>query len=84
MDTQVLLALCLTIVIVVVVNAALLWIVRRQFRAEDIEMFRRAGGRAQNPWGPENEELQTLSRLVSDLQPADDDDQTPDGLEEGT
>jgi hypothetical protein len=63
--SQVALVICLTLIIVVGVNAALYVSLRRGNEAGQIELFRRAAQRAREPWKEEDEALQELSRRVA-------------------
>jgi hypothetical protein len=65
--SKVFLVICLTLVIVVGVNAALYVSLRRGNEAGQIELFRRAAQRAREPWKEEDEALQELSRRVAGL-----------------
>lgn len=68
MDTgRVFLIICLTIIGVVVLNAALYLALRRGQEINTITLLRRATGRAQDPWKDEAEALDELSRLVAGL-----------------
>jgi uncharacterized protein HemX len=62
------LVICLTLFIVVGVNAALYVALRRGNEAGQIELFRRAAQRAREPWKQEDEALRELSRRVAGLQ----------------
>ncbi len=65
MDTKVLIALLLVIGLVVIINGALVLMMRRGRDLEHIEMWKRAAHRARNPWKEEDQALQELSRLVA-------------------
>ena len=65
--SQVVMVVCLTLVLVVGVNAALYVLFRRGNEAGQIELFRRAARRAREPWKEEDEALQELSRRVAGL-----------------
>ena len=64
---RVLLVICLTVFIVVGVNAALLVALRRGNEVSQIDLFKRAAGRARQPWVHEDEALEELSRRVAEL-----------------
>jgi hypothetical protein len=87
--SKVTLVICLTLFIVVGVNAALYVSLRRGNEAGQIELFRRAAQRAREPWKEEDEALQELSRRVASLQqarlePEETEDRTePEGGEAG-
>lgn len=57
-----------TILIVIVINAAIFASVTRKNSVGQIELLRKAASRAKDPWQPENENLSELSRLVKNLQ----------------
>lgn len=61
------LVICLTVFIVVGINAALLASLRRGNEASQVDLLRRAAGRARQPWAKEDEALQELSRRVAGL-----------------
>lgn len=65
--SKVALVVCLTLFIVVGINAALLVALRRGKEASQIDLLRRAAHRAQQPWAHEDEALKELSRRVSEL-----------------
>ncbi|OGO66229.1 MAG: hypothetical protein A2Z45_09625 [Chloroflexi bacterium RBG_19FT_COMBO_55_16] len=59
------LVVCLTLFIVVGINAALYVALRRGKEASLVELTRRAVHRLRDPWKDEDEALQELSKLVS-------------------
>lgn len=61
------LVVCLTLFIVIGFNALIYVSVSRGDTAGAFELFRRATHRARNPWQPEDDDLQELSRLVAGL-----------------
>jgi hypothetical protein len=65
------LVVCLTLFIVIGFNALIYISVSRGDTAGTIELFRRATRRARNPWQPEDDDLEELSRLVSGLKAED-------------
>jgi hypothetical protein len=69
--SNILLVICLTLVIVVGVNAALYAALRRGNEASQFELFRRAARRARQPWKDEDDALQELSRRVAELRQGD-------------
>jgi hypothetical protein len=71
MDTGVLLAILIFMILVVGVNAALVLLARRNNMATGIRLWRKALRRARNPWEPENKDLEELSRLVDSLKDQD-------------
>jgi hypothetical protein len=69
MDTsKVPLVICLTVFIVVGINAALIVALRRGKEAGQIDLLRKAVGRARDPWAGENSSLKELSQRVAELQ----------------
>jgi hypothetical protein len=64
---RVLLVVCVTLFLVVGINAAIYVSLTRKNTVGQIELLRRAAHRARDPWGPENTDLKELSRLVSEL-----------------
>lgn len=59
----------ITLVIVVLLNLALYAaVMRRKKRVGEVELFRRAISRAQDPWKNEKDDLQALSKQVAELQ----------------
>lgn len=68
MDTgNVPLVLCLTLVVVIGINAALYVSLRGGSTAGQIELFRRAAQRARQPWKDEEDALEELSKRVAIL-----------------
>jgi hypothetical protein len=61
------LVICITLVIVVGVNAVIFSILRRGNEAGQIELLRRAASRAKQPWAKEEEALEELSKRVAEL-----------------
>ena len=59
------LVVCLTLFMVVGINAALYVALRRGGEASLVELTRRAVHRLRDPWKDEDEALQELSKLVS-------------------
>lgn len=72
-----LLVLCLTLFLVVGINAAIYASLRGGGTQTQIDLFRRAAQRARQPWKDEDEALQELSRRVAALKgkSAHDEDQ---------
>lgn len=64
---RVFLVVCLTLIIVIGLNAALFVALRRGNEASQIELFKRATSRARQPWAPEDEALRELSKRVAEL-----------------
>lgn len=68
MDTEnVLLVVCLTLFLVIGINAALYVSLRGGGTQTQIDLFRRAAQRARQPWKEEDEALQELSERVAAL-----------------
>ncbi len=65
--SRVFLVVCITLFIVVGINAAIYVSVTRKNSIGQIELMRRAANRARDPWKPEDDNLKELSRLVSEL-----------------
>jgi hypothetical protein len=59
--------MCLALFIAVGVNAAIYAALRRGKEAGQIDLLRRAVGRARRPWGEEEDNLKELSQRVADL-----------------
>ena len=70
--SRVLLVVCVTLFIVVGINAAIYVSLTRKNTIGQIELLRRAAQRARDPWGPEHTDLKELSRLVSELKDSED------------
>ncbi len=64
---RIILIISLTIIGVILLNAALYLALRRGQEANMINLLRKAAGRARDPWKDEAEALEELSRLVADL-----------------
>lgn len=67
MDTRVIVALLIVIVLVVGVNGLLLIALRKGRDIQQIQLWQKAVHRARDPWQGENKDLQELSQLVSQL-----------------
>jgi hypothetical protein len=82
METSKILALCLVVGLVLMINLLLFAGFRRPSLIRglfgDVELYRRAGQSARNPWEKEDDSLRELSRLVDDLKR----DQTQRGVTE--
>lgn len=65
--SRVFLVVCITLFLVVGINAAIYVSFSRKNTVGQIELMRRAANRARDPWGPEDADLKELSRLVTDL-----------------
>jgi len=66
------LVVCVTLFIVIGINAAIYVSYSRKNTVGQIELFRRAAKRARDPWEPEDANLRELSRLVSELKGPED------------
>jgi hypothetical protein len=71
--SRVFLVVCITLFIVVGINAAIYVSFTRKNTIGQIELMRRAADRARDPWGPEDANLKELSRLVAELKDPDED-----------
>jgi hypothetical protein len=69
--SQVLLVVCLTLFIVIGINAAIYAALRGGKEVGQIELFRRAARRARRPWGEEDDNLEELSNRVSSMKEKD-------------
>jgi cell division protein FtsL len=69
---QVFLIIFLTIVGVVIINAAIVVWARRKGTLFEIEAMRKLFREARDPFSVEDNQLAELSRLVGDLKPADE------------
>lgn len=72
MDTnRAILVICITLLLVIGINAVIYVSVTRKkgqnATMEQIKLLRRAAKRAQDPWQAEDNDLQELSRRVSEL-----------------
>ncbi|HJW90768.1 MAG TPA: hypothetical protein VJ436_09020 [Anaerolineales bacterium] len=65
---RVTLVVCLTVLIVVGINAAFYVYLRKGNEAGQIELLQRAARRARQPWENEDQALQELSKRVAALQ----------------
>ena len=69
---RVFLVVCITLFVVIGINAAIYVSFTRKNTVGQIELLRRATNRARDPWGPEDTNLRELSRLVSELKDLED------------
>lgn len=68
MDTgRAAIVICVTLFLVIGINAAIYAALVRKNSVSQIELMRRAAERARDPWRSEDEDLKELSRLVSQL-----------------
>ena len=65
--TKIILVVCITLAAVAIVNAAIFAALRRGNESGQIELFQRAVRRTRQPWQPEDDALQELSRRVEEL-----------------
>jgi hypothetical protein len=75
MDSGVLLVILVLVGLVVGVNGALYLSLRRGGGGQHFKLWRNAASRARNPWQQEEDNLEALSKLVSELQKRDQEDQ---------
>jgi hypothetical protein len=69
------LVICVTLFIVIGVNAAIYMSFKSKNTTGQIELLRRAAKRARDPWEQENADLKELSQRVSELKERKKDDQ---------
>jgi len=67
---RIVLVICLTLFIVIGVNAALYAYLRRGNEASQIDLLRQAGRQARQPWSSEDAELAELARQAAELRRA--------------
>ncbi len=58
---------CLTLVVVIGINAAIYVMVKGSGTVTQVDLLRRAFGRARKPWADEDEALKELSQRVASL-----------------
>lgn len=61
------LVVCLTVAAVIAFNVMIYLSLRRGNEVTTVDLMRKAAQRARNPWKDEDDDLQELSNLVSDL-----------------
>ena len=72
METNGLIVLVIVLVLVIGINGALFMSMRRGRKFQQLNLWRKALGRARDPWGNEDRDLAELSRRVRELEkPAD-------------
>jgi uncharacterized membrane protein affecting hemolysin expression len=59
--------ICLTIIIVIGVNAVIFGMLRRGNEARQVELLRKAARTMRQPWSVEDQNLQELSRKVAEI-----------------
>lgn len=64
---RILLVICLTLFIVVGINASIYALIRRGDAFRQIDLFRKAASQARDPWELEDQALEELSALVTEL-----------------
>jgi hypothetical protein len=75
--------MCLALFIALGINAAIYAALRRGKEAGQIDLLRRAVGRARRPWGEEDDNLKELSQRVAGLKELEEKRKnTPDQKEE--
>jgi hypothetical protein len=77
------LVICITIFLVVGINAAIYVAISRKNSVGQIELIQRATRRARNPWEGEDSDLAELSRRVAELKQQDTNHQEERNLNEG-
>jgi uncharacterized membrane protein affecting hemolysin expression len=76
--------LCLALIIVVGVNAAIFAMLRRGNEARQVELLRKAARSLQQPWSSEDQDLKELSRKVAEIRARQGGDQNPAPKEDRT
>jgi ribosomal protein S9 len=77
-----LIVVCLTLLIVIGVNAAIYVMVKGSGTVTQVDLMRRAFGRARRPWSDEDEALKELSQRVATLrQPSTDEEDHETAIE---
>ena len=61
------LVISITLILVIIVNAAIYVAVKRRKTTGQIKLLQRAAKKARDPWGDENAKLEELSRWVAEL-----------------
>ena len=70
--SKVALVICLTVFIVVGINATIYVALRGRNEVGQIELLRRAAKTARRPWQSEDENLRKLAEMVADLRQSED------------
>jgi hypothetical protein len=73
-ETKVIIALIIVIILVVGVNGFLILALRKGRDIQQIQLWQKAAKRARDPWQTENKDLEELSQLVSKLKQSGDTD----------
>jgi hypothetical protein len=66
------LVICITVFVIIAINAAIYVSFRRGNQSTSIDLFRKAITRARDPWETEDRALQELSDLTSQFRNEDD------------
>jgi len=61
------LVICITIIVVIIINAAIYSTYRRKDGASSIDLFRKAASQARNPWENEDADLKELSKKIEEI-----------------
>jgi hypothetical protein len=72
METKIILALVVVVLLVVGINGMLLVAVRKNRDIKHFQLWQKAIHRARDPWHGEDQDLAELSRLVSNLNPTEE------------
>lgn len=64
-ETRVIAVLCLVIILVIGINAALFYSLRNNRTTRHVQLWQKAAKRVLDPWKEEDKALQDLSQLVS-------------------
>lgn len=70
--SKAILIVCVTLIIVIGINAAIFASTRRRRSVNTVAMFRKAANRARNPWEDEDAALSELSELVEKIKSDED------------
>jgi hypothetical protein len=76
-SSKVPIVICLTVIIVVGINAAIFGMMRRGNEARQVELLRKAARSLRQPWSSEDQDLKELSRKVAEIRARQDGDQNP-------
>jgi len=66
------LVICITVFVVIVINAAIYSAFRRKDGTGAIDLFRKAASQARNPWENEDTQLQELSKKIEEIRRIED------------
>jgi len=66
------LVICITVFVVIVINAAIYSTFRRKDGTGAVDLFHKAARQARNPWENEDTQLQELSKKVEEIRRRED------------